>query len=68
MKELRKGSVKTLFAVAEPVGEAPGEGRFFFSDRYSVFDWGRCSTISGEGGKLYASQERTSSRSSRRWA
>jgi len=40
MKELKKGSVKTLFAVTEPVGESPGEGRFFFSDRYSVFDWG----------------------------
>lgn len=34
------GSVKDLTTIREPRGEEPGIGRFTFSDRYSVFDWG----------------------------
>ena len=34
------GSVKDLQILAPPTEEAAGKGRFFFSDRYSVFDWG----------------------------
>ncbi|MFW6237830.1 MAG: phosphoribosylaminoimidazolesuccinocarboxamide synthase [Bacillota bacterium] len=34
------GSVKDLSVIKLPAGEKPGRGRFEFSDRYSVFDWG----------------------------
>ncbi len=34
------GSVKDLVILEEAKGEKPGIGRFVFSDRYSVFDWG----------------------------
>ena len=34
------GSVKDLAVVQEPVETGTGVGRFCFSDRYSVFDWG----------------------------
>ncbi len=34
------GSVKDLEILEKPVPEKPGKGRFIFSDRYSVFDWG----------------------------
>ncbi len=34
------GSVKDLRILEEPTKEQPGKGRFVFSDRYSVFDWG----------------------------
>jgi len=34
------GSVKDLIILEPPTGEYPGRGRFIFSDRYSVFDWG----------------------------
>jgi len=34
------GSVKDLEVVEKPTGGAMGVGRFHFSDRYSVFDWG----------------------------
>lgn len=34
------GSVKDLLVIESPKGEKPGRGRFVFSDRYSVFDWG----------------------------
>ncbi|GBE36759.1 phosphoribosylaminoimidazole-succinocarboxamide synthase [bacterium BMS3Bbin07] len=34
------GSVKDLEIVNPPEGNVPGIGRFHFSDRYSVFDWG----------------------------
>ena len=34
------GSVKDLTVIKNPTGEMPGLGRFVFSDRYSVFDWG----------------------------
>lgn len=34
------GSVKDLDVLKPPTAEAAGLGRFRFSDRYSVFDWG----------------------------
>jgi len=34
------GSVKDLTVLESPSREHPGRGRFAFSDRYSVFDWG----------------------------
>jgi phosphoribosylaminoimidazole-succinocarboxamide synthase len=33
-------SVKEFVVEAEPTAESPGRGRFRFTDRYSVFDWG----------------------------
>lgn len=34
------GSVKDLQIISSPSNTEPGVGRFVFSDRYSVFDWG----------------------------
>lgn len=34
------GSVKDLEVIRKSTGNASGVGRFHFSDRYSVFDWG----------------------------
>jgi len=34
------GSVKNLQTIKKAVGNKSGVGRFVFSDRYSVFDWG----------------------------
>ena len=34
------GSVKDLCVLSSPTDEEPGRGKFVFSDRYSVFDWG----------------------------
>jgi len=34
------GSVKDLMVIQPPTEKEPGIGRFVFSDRYSVFDWG----------------------------
>ena len=34
------GSVKDIEILESPKGLNPGRGRFHFSDRYSVFDWG----------------------------
>lgn len=34
------GSVKDLEVIKEPTKDTSGVGRFHFSDRYSVFDWG----------------------------
>ena len=34
------GSVKDLIIINPPKGNSEGVGRFCFSDRYSVFDWG----------------------------
>lgn len=40
-KEVREtGSVKDLEVVKAPRRDKMGIGRFYFSDRYSVFDWG----------------------------
>lgn len=37
---VKLGSVKDLHIIKEPNDKAHGIGIFFFSDRYSVFDWG----------------------------
>jgi phosphoribosylaminoimidazole-succinocarboxamide synthase len=37
---IKTGSVKDLEVVKRPEKDAMGIGRFSFSDRYSVFDWG----------------------------
>ena len=34
------GSVKDLKIIKKALKDLPGQGRFVFSDRYSVFDWG----------------------------
>jgi len=34
------GSVKDLIVIEKPLKNKSGRGRFIFSDRYSVFDWG----------------------------
>jgi len=34
------GSVKDLKIIEQPTLNQPGIGQFYFSDRYSVFDWG----------------------------
>jgi len=34
------GSVKDLTVIEKPLENKTGRGRFIFSDRYSVFDWG----------------------------
>jgi len=47
------GSVKDLEIVKKPTKEEMGLGRFHFSDRYSVFDWGEMpDQIEGKGQAL----------------
>jgi phosphoribosylaminoimidazole-succinocarboxamide synthase len=47
------GSVKDLEIVRKPTRDAMGIGRFHFSDRYSVFDWGEMPDhIDGKGAAL----------------
>jgi phosphoribosylaminoimidazole-succinocarboxamide synthase len=47
------GSVKDLVTVKEPTLRSMGIGRFLFSDRYSVFDWGEMPDhIDGKGAAL----------------
>jgi phosphoribosylaminoimidazole-succinocarboxamide synthase len=47
------GSVKDLQIIAKPTPTAMGTGRFLFSDRYSVFDWGEMPDhIEGKGAAL----------------
>jgi phosphoribosylaminoimidazole-succinocarboxamide synthase len=47
------GSVKDLDIVKKPTKDAMGIGRFHFSDRYSVFDWGEMPDhIEGKGAAL----------------
>jgi phosphoribosylaminoimidazole-succinocarboxamide synthase len=47
------GSVKDLEVVKKPTRDAMGVGRFHFSDRYSVFDWGEMPDhIEGKGAAL----------------
>jgi phosphoribosylaminoimidazole-succinocarboxamide synthase len=47
------GSVKDLETVREPTQDSMGIGRFHFSDRYSVFDWGEMpDLIDGKGAAL----------------
>jgi phosphoribosylaminoimidazole-succinocarboxamide synthase len=47
------GSVKDLEIIKKPTKEKMGIGRFHFSDRYSVFDWGEMPDhIEGKGAAL----------------
>jgi len=47
------GSVKDLTVIEHPTDDEPGIGKFTFSDRYSVFDWGEMPDhISGKGYSL----------------
>lgn len=47
------GSVKDLVVLSSPIDEEPGRGKFVFSDRYSVFDWGEMpNTIPQKGASL----------------
>ena len=47
------GSVKDLEIVTKPTKTSLGVGRFHFSDRYSVFDWGEMpDKIEGKGAAL----------------
>jgi phosphoribosylaminoimidazole-succinocarboxamide synthase len=47
------GSVKDLEVVKKPTRDSMGVGRFHFSDRYSVFDWGEMpDLIEGKGAAL----------------
>jgi phosphoribosylaminoimidazole-succinocarboxamide synthase len=47
------GSVKDLQVIQKPTQTAMGTGRFVFSDRYSVFDWGEMPDhIEGKGAAL----------------
>jgi len=50
---MNMGSVKDLEVIQKPAREAMGIGRFHFSDRYSVFDWGEMPDhIEGKGAAL----------------
>jgi phosphoribosylaminoimidazole-succinocarboxamide synthase len=47
------GSVKDLEVIKKPTKDKMGIGRFHFSDRYSVFDWGEMpDLIDGKGAAL----------------
>lgn len=47
------GSVKDLEVIKQPTVDAMGVGKFHFSDRYSVFDWGEMpDQIGGKGAAL----------------
>ncbi len=47
------GSVKDLEVITPPLDDQPGIGRFHFSDRYSVFDWGEMpDLIPGKGASI----------------
>jgi len=47
------GSVKDLEVIKKPTADTMGVGRFHFSDRYSVFDWGEMPDhIDGKGAAL----------------
>jgi phosphoribosylaminoimidazole-succinocarboxamide synthase len=47
------GSVKDLKVIEKPTADQMGVGRFSFSDRYSVFDWGEMPDhIDGKGAAL----------------
>ncbi len=48
------GSVKDLEVITTPSDNEPGVGRFVFSDRYSVFDWGEMPDHIPEKGKALA--------------
>ncbi len=47
------GSVKDLLVIKKPTIDDMGMGRFVFSDRYSIFDWGEMpDLIEGKGAAL----------------
>jgi len=47
------GSVKDLEIIKKPTKDVMGTGRFHFSDRYSIFDWGEMPDhIDGKGAAL----------------
>jgi phosphoribosylaminoimidazole-succinocarboxamide synthase len=47
------GSVKDLEVLEKPTANTMGVGHFHFSDRYSIFDWGRMpDVIEGKGAAL----------------
>lgn len=48
------GSVKDLKILKKPASDNPGQARFIFSDRYSVFDWGEMPDHIDEKGKALA--------------
>ena len=48
------GSVKDLHILRTPTEEQPGVGRFLFSDRYSVFDWGEMPDLINHKGRALA--------------
>jgi len=48
------GSVKDLTIIQKPTQTETGIGRFVFSDRYSVFDWGEMPDIIPDKGKSIA--------------
>ncbi|PKM83717.1 MAG: phosphoribosylaminoimidazolesuccinocarboxamide synthase, partial [Firmicutes bacterium HGW-Firmicutes-13] len=48
------GSVKDLKVLKEPTMDSPGQGRFIFSDRYSVFDWGEMPDLINNKGAAIA--------------
>lgn len=45
------GSVKDLVIIEKPLKNKSGKGRFIFSDRYSVFDWGKMPDHISDKGK-----------------
>jgi len=45
------GSVKDLIVIEKPLKNKTGRGRFIFSDRYSVFDWGEMPDHISDKGK-----------------
>lgn len=51
MRLFKKGSVKEVYVLKEPKDGSPGEGRFVFTDSYSVFDWGQMPQAIPEKGK-----------------
>lgn len=51
MHLFKKGSVKEVYVLREPQGGSPGEGRFVFTDGYSVFDWGQMPQTVPDKGK-----------------
>jgi phosphoribosylaminoimidazole-succinocarboxamide synthase len=48
------GSVKDLNVLVKPTASQMGKGRFFFSDRYSVFDWGEMPDLIARKGQALA--------------
>ena len=47
----KMGSVKDLTVIEKPLKNKSGRGRFIFSDRYSVFDWGEMPDCIPDKGK-----------------